>query len=151
MKTLISFLALISVLTISYMSQAQEALPYRDIDLSLDLPTGEHAMGSDGVVYIIYTEEQNKQLKKIYDNYRSLSSYNLQLWELNVDLSNDVNKELTLNQKLNERLAEANKTNYELKLNLEQTQEKRFVKAMGLSLLVGLGMGLLGVGIGSAL
>jgi hypothetical protein len=155
MKTLVSFLALVSVLTISYISQAQELLPYSDVNLALEMPNGEHAMANDGSVYVIYTEEQNEQLQKIHKNYKSLASYNIQLWELYLDLSNYCDKEYSVlkveNEKLNYKLSEANKTNNELKLSLDQSKEKKFMRVMGVSLLVGLGMGALGVGIGSAL
>lgn len=155
MKTLVSFLALVSVLTISYISQAQELMPYSDVNVALDMPKGEHAMANDRSIYVIYTEEQNEQLIKIYKNYKSLASYNIQLWELYVDLSSYCDKEYSdlkvENQKLNYKLTQANKTNNELKLTLDQTKEKKLMKTLGLSLLVGLSMGALGVGIGSAL
>lgn len=147
-------------LSVSQLSYAQETQPDADneVKTDLDFPTPKHMVGQDGTQYAAFTIEQYEQLIRMANAYYYLGEvFVLQQQKiLNFQFQiNEYQQEILLYSALNETLKAENnqfeEQNNILSKRLEKDKKTRFLKTLGVSALVGVSFGLIGIGIGKAL
>jgi hypothetical protein len=124
----------------------------------MDLPEAKHMVGPDGTHYAAFTMEQYDDLIKIYAGYIALGDFCLaaifEIGELNIQI--DAYKQEVLSYEVANELLKADNKKYKLangalELKLSKNKRTNFLKTLGVSTLVGLGTGLIGLGVGKAL
>jgi hypothetical protein len=151
----LSILTLLSIfLTIPLSSFAQEE---EDIELYLPKPEGKLITGPDGQIYHAYTKEEQKQIDRSFRSYHLLSDFAIAaifaigdleqtIEQLNQEVMDyEVQNELLLIELQKSRLLKN-----ALEIKLTNNKRKSFFLTLGLSTLLGVSSGLIGVAVGQS-